>query len=429
VQRRPFGSQRETARRLAAVATGLSIALLAAARAEAPTAATVTLEISGRREPWQVLEPGGAPVAVSVSAQPYLVLEIRAEIPTNSRIAEARVDVERDGVQVSKNELRLTADIGQATAGGRPLSQAKLLVVPVPAGKHAYRIAVGKGSAAIVVRATPGTSRLGAEVVNPEELLQKDDLDLLELPLEPLPTAVVTPAPGPVIEVVTVAAPDAGPAPAGAPAVAPDQEKHGVILALRLGVLIPTGSPADAVSEIGALAPTGHRTATLPLSLLVGYRLPWLGRDLAVTGEVGWYHLAAKGSRAFPQDPDFTALAYAWTAQHVPLQLGFEYRLPLGLAPLSLHVDASFAAVWSTYTTTYTAENVTDAAQKGWALGFGVGGGAAYVLGPGEVTFDVRYLNARTDLRLPAAYPGQPWNARKGDVQGTNLLVGYRLAL
>ncbi len=143
----------------------------------------------------------------------------------------------------------------------------------------------------------------------------------------------------------------------------------------------------------------------------------------------GWYPLSSSGSRAFPQDPDFQSLGYSWKANHVPLQLGLEDRLPLALQGVSFFADATFAAIFSSYTATYTAENVTDATQDGWALGLGLGVGAAYPLGPGAITAQVRWLNARTDLRLQSLYPGQPHNAQQGDVQGTNVLVGYRIAL
>ena len=219
------------------------------------------------------------------------------------------------------------------------------------------------------------------------------------------------------------------------PAESPD--KHGVVLGLSVGALVPSGRPASTFSDAGASQPFGKRSVTVPISLEVLYRLPLpapVGRDLSLFGEVGWYPLSGGGSRALPQDPDFGALGYSWSATHIPLQIGVDYRLPLHfeqamLAPLTFNIDASFAAVWSKYGSTYTAENVADAPQSGWALGFGLGAGAGYRVGPGDITFEARWLNARTDLQLQAVYPGQPYNAKLGDVQGANYLLGYRIAL
>lgn len=234
------------------------------------------------------------------------------------------------------------------------------------------------------------------------------------------------------------------PAGAAAPAAAdsaiaasprPDDrgDKHGFLVGLRLGLLVPSGRPDGAYAAAGADVPFARRAATIPVSLQLGYRLPWLSRDLAVVAEGGYYPLSSSGSRSFPQDPDFTTLAYSYKATQIPLFAGLEYRLPFLLpgvfSRLSLSAGGGFAAVWSKITSTYSAEGVTDAPQKGWALGFSADAGAAFLLGPGQLTFDLRYVNARTDLRLQSLYPGQPWNARKGDVQGTNYLFGYRIAL
>jgi len=213
------------------------------------------------------------------------------------------------------------------------------------------------------------------------------------------------------------------------PADDPGDDAHGVFIGLRLGVLVPSGRTGDGSSSSGAALPWAKRSGTLPVSLQLGYRLPWLSRNLAVVAEGGYYPLSASGVRSFPQDPDFGQLAYSWKATQVPLFAGLEYRLPLDLSRLSFSASASFAAVWSRYQTTYGAEGVSDAPQTGWALWFGLGAGAAFRLGPGSLTADLRFVNARTDLNFRSLYPSQPYNARKGDVQGMNYLLGYRFAL
>ena len=236
--------------------------------------------------------------------------------------------------------------------------------------------------------------------------------------------------------------PQAGPAarvdlakPATPEAAAPHSPGFGdedspFFAALRLGLLIPAGKPAGAVADAGVELPNAHRAGTVPVSLQLGYRLPWLSRRLAITAEAGWYPLSAHGGRSLPQDPDYGQLQYSWTATQVPLLLGLQYALPFELfGRLGFNVNAAATAIWSRYTTTYLAENVQDAPQKGWALGAAVGAGASLRLGPGALLFDLRYVDARTDLRLRSAYPTQPYNAQSGDVQGTNFLAGYRLDL
>lgn len=213
--------------------------------------------------------------------------------------------------------------------------------------------------------------------------------------------------------------------PAEAPA---NRDGHGVFIGLRLGLLVPNGRSGDGSSgpDTGTWA---KRAATLPVSLQLGWRLPFLERALALVAEAGYYPLSARGVRALPQDPDFGSLAYSWKATQVPLFAGLDYRLPLDLQRLSFSASASFAAVWSRYTTTYLAEGVANSPQTAWALGFGLGAGAQLHLGPGAITADLRYVNARTDLGFRSRYPAQPYNALKGDVQGMNYLLGYRFSL
>ena len=199
--------------------------------------------------------------------------------------------------------------------------------------------------------------------------------------------------------------------------------------ALRIGLLVPAGKPEGAVSS-GVEFPNAHRAGTVPASLQLGYRLPWLSRKLAITGEAGWYPLSAHGDRSLPQDPDYGHLQYRWSAVQIPLLLGVQYALPFKLfGRVGFNVSAAATAIWARYTTTYLAENVQDAPQKGWALGAAVGAGATWRLGPGALLFDLRYVDARTDLGLRSSYPTQPYNAKSGDVQGTNFLAGYRLDL
>jgi hypothetical protein len=208
--------------------------------------------------------------------------------------------------------------------------------------------------------------------------------------------------------------------------------------AVRTGVLVPSGRPSDVrLAATDALSPDGmfaNRALSVPGSVEAAYRLPVLGDALEVALEAGLYGLSGGGTRELPRDPDFGSLEFSWRGRAIPLLLGVRGLLPmerLAFWPKRLRLSSqlSFAGVHSSFTTTYASEGIEAPAQSGWALGFLLGLEAGLALGPGEVLAAVRWVNARTDLGFQSAYPSQPWNARLGDVQGANVLLGYRYSL
>jgi hypothetical protein len=275
------------------------------------------------------------------------------------------------------------------------------------------------------------------------------------MPSEAAPPALVSPSPAPPLETVPPPAPVVVVAPQPPPVVAPLAQvvsaplrspvatpavtaRHRLGLALRVGTLVPAGRTAEvSVTTTAAAAETlAGRAATFAGSLQLSWSPPVLDHAFSVGLEAGFYPLSGAGSLAMPNDPDFGTLTYDWSMRAVPVVLGLSYTLPLRRLPwwphrLQFAVEAGFVANHTRVTTTYTsgAEPVEASPQSGWALGFLAGLEGALRVGPGDVVLNVRYLDARTDLGLPAAYPTQPWNARLGDVQGTNVLAGYRLNL
>ncbi len=266
-------------------------------------------------------------------------------------------------------------------------------------------------------------------------------------PVEPAPAPVPLPlvdAPEPeraeaeprIVEAVT----PAEPAPPEVPPVATatskageDDEPLGIMFGAKAALLIPAGRTngvqADA-SQLGQ-AIEASRSATVSFALAVGYALPFLERALSVRGEAGIYPLSGEGSREYPNDPDFTRIDYSYSARGIPLTLGLGYRLPLPL-PIEIVPNAGFAAVHTTTTATWTRDGVSTevAPQAGWAFGFYLGAEVAWRLGPGSLTGELRYMNARTDLGFgDVAEYGGAFNRELGDVQGTNVLVGYRFDL
>jgi hypothetical protein len=265
---------------------------------------------------------------------------------------------------------------------------------------------------------------------------------------EPVTPAAAPVAPPPV-------APDPSPAPpAAAPVVAPTATtpvvvpstpqpsplpRHQLGIALRVGALVPAGRYSDVsitTTAVNAVETLAGRGATFAGSLQLQWSPPVLGHALAFGVEAGFYPLSGDGSLSMPNDPDFGTLTYGWSMQAVPVIVGASAALPLSTLPwwperLRFALEAGFLANYARVTTTYTsgADPVIGAPQSGWALGFLAGLEGAFRLGPGQLVVNVRYLGAFTDLGLQTAYPTQPWNAKPGDVQGTNVLAGYRLNL
>jgi hypothetical protein len=90
-----------------------------------------------------------------------------------------------------------------------------------------------------------------------------------------------------------------------------------------------------------------------------------------------------------------------------------------------VEAGGSLAPIWSKGTCT-SADGVVflaDHPASGLAVGFYVGAGATVRLGPGSLLALFRYASLRTDMDYP-------WmNPEGGELQGSNLVLGYRLEL
>lgn len=218
-------------------------------------------------------------------------------------------------------------------------------------------------------------------------------------------------------------------APASEPA-AEASKGIGLDVALKAALLIPAGNTANAAAARDAEA-VASKAAFGSAALAFRYSPPFLGRSLSFAIEGAWYQLAGDGTRSFANDPDFgPTLSYQWKLQVIPIFAGLAYRLPLGL-PVSLSPTAGFTAAHVTSVSSYqspgTDARVSDAPQRAWAMGFYAGAEAALKLGPGSLLLEFRYVNARTDLDFARIYAGA-FNKAPGDIEGANLLLGYRYA-
>ncbi|HEY3447034.1 MAG TPA: hypothetical protein VGK67_11750 [Myxococcales bacterium] len=220
--------------------------------------------------------------------------------------------------------------------------------------------------------------------------------------------------------------PDA-PAAAVAEPAKPASQSIGLQVALKFALLIPAGKTSSASAAAEGTA-SASKAVFASGALALRYGLPFLDRALAIAVEGGYYRLAGSGTRAFVNDPDFgPSLSYSWKSHAVPVLVGLAFRLPIPI-PVAFSPEAGFAAVYVIPTTTYEAPDgtrVSDSPQPAWALGFYVGLEGSLKLGPGSIVAEVRYLNARTDLGFKQLY-SNAYNKDLGDVQGTNVLVGYR---
>lgn len=224
------------------------------------------------------------------------------------------------------------------------------------------------------------------------------------------------------------------PAPSGEAAAPAAPRVLGLSLGVKAALLVPSGRTtgiAATRADEGTGALEASHSATVTGALALGYTLPFLQRAVSLRAEAGLYPLWGQGTLQYPADPDFGTVDYAYKSLHLPILLGFAVRLPLPL-PVTISPELGFAAAWSRVVTTWTqaGASVETRPVTGWALGFYVGVEGAYALGPGALTAELRYVNARTDLGLRSvpAYGGA-YNRELGDVQGTNVLLGYRLDL
>ena len=211
---------------------------------------------------------------------------------------------------------------------------------------------------------------------------------------------------------------------------APVQQKDqriGLEVGLKVAGILPAGRAGN-VSAAQDVPAVGTRAFVPGGALALRYRMPF-ARSLALAVEGGFTRLGGNGTRAYANDPDFgPELYYRWQLEQVPVLYGLAWELPLDV-PLKFAPVAGGAAVYTRSTASYTAggATTTDAPQEAWATGFYAGLEISLPVGPGAVTLEGRFISAQTDLGLSKVYGGTI-NAKPGDVQGSNLLAGYRLS-
>jgi hypothetical protein len=418
----------------------------------------------GKTDTFYRLDPGGAALKVRAVGPTFLVVRLRVQEGPFGK-ASGRVYVERDAQTRSDNIFTVDND-KEAFAVGKGLSLEKHLLVEVPEGEHSYLVSAPAGAMMVVVKVLKSPKKVVEWVAAPER----------PIPAPPKVAAAEEPELEPLVKEEGEKAPE--PEEETTPAETPGEydEAAGrkpiwVSVAGRLGALIPAGrlndvklAATDSLRDAaaGKLGLFDHRGATLPFSVQATYRIPWplfapkpppaeegkpapgapprnpwLDRAFAVGVESGIYPLFGKGRREMPNDPDFPVTDYRWEMLSIPIFAGLSYRPALPALfkwwPLKLRLapEAGFAAVFTSITSYYkvgAAPEVQEPAQSGWALGFYLGLEGAFPVGPGDIVANVRYVNARTDLAFQKIYadPPQPWNQGLGDVQGTNVLAGYR---
>ena len=259
-----------------------------------------------------------------------------------------------------------------------------------------------------------------------EESIKMQGVDLDDPPAAAAPVQTRT------IEAVSdVKAEPVGPAEVSAKLEKPDG-KVGLTVGAKVALLVPSGRTTDVKVDLSDASPgsvkDASHSATVAFSLALTWGLPFLERALSIRGEAGYYPLSGKGTRDYPNDPDFGSMSYSYKSRSIPLLIGLGYRLPLGL-PVEIAPVAGFVAVHSTFTSSWSQGGVTTETMpvSAWAKGFYGGAEAALALGPGVLTGEVRYMNARTDLGLTGVKEyGGAYNKELGDVQGMNVLFGYR---
>jgi hypothetical protein len=288
------------------------------------------------------------------------------------------------------------------------VSEASTVEVTVPSGQH-------------VVKIQWPTSAPGDGLALLPNLQEKPAFE--DLPLPP-------PPPEEPLAPVAAVAPSAPPA-AVAPTPAPTFAFPSFSISVKLAAVVPVGNAANATAGADA-SPTASRGVFPAGCVTFRYGLPVLDRALGIHLEAGYYRLSGNGQRAFANDPDFgPSVSFSWHSDSIPLLAGIDYRLPIPLpVPLEFSPRVGFAAVHVSPVTTYQSAasgSVSDAPQSAWALGYYLGLEGALRAGPGAVVLEIRYMSATTDLDFNRLYSGA-YNRQPGDIEGTNILAGYRFA-
>jgi hypothetical protein len=213
--------------------------------------------------------------------------------------------------------------------------------------------------------------------------------------------------------------------------VAPKNEKLGLEVGIKVAALLPAGR-AGSVSALPDVPAVGQRAVVPAGALALRYRMPF-ARSLAVAAEGGFTRLGGSGTRTFNNDPDFpSGLTYRWQLDQVPVLLGLAWEIPLDV-PLKVAPVAGGAAIYTRSAAGYVSDagTVANSPQEAWAFGFYAGLEFSLPLGPGSVTLEGRFLSARTDLGLNGLGSSEFYksvNTTPGDLQGANLLAGYRFS-
>ena len=365
--------------------------------------------------------------ALTVRASGPGVLSVRARALGDS--GEIEITAVRDGQARSVTRRPLPPSAG-GKLGGAQLSGAATVELAVPAGAHRYEISV---SAAAFLQIGPSARPDAQWAAAPEEPLAPPAA--APLVLSPAPPA---PAEAPGARIVEARA-DAAPAPGGtsevSAVVTPEKGDRfkGFGVALELALVLPNGQASNVVQS-GSALPTGSYSPSFAGSLEVSYAPSFGGwHDLSFVASGGYYPLSGNGGRSLPADPDFGTYSWNWNATTIPITLGLAYRLPIALPiPLHFSLHAGGLGAYTTFDSSYAQNGgapVADAPQSAWAWGFYAGAEGSYDLGPGEILLVAHYMSARTDLGFQKVYSGQPWNATPGDIEGTNIQVGYRFRI
>lgn len=213
--------------------------------------------------------------------------------------------------------------------------------------------------------------------------------------------------------------------------VAPRNDKLGLEVGIKVAAILPAGRAGN-VSALPDVPATGARAVVPAGALAVRYRMPF-ARSLAVAAEGGFTRMGGAGTRTFTNDPDFpSGLTYRWQLDQVPVLLGLAWELPLDV-PLRVAPVAGGAAIYTRSTGSYVSDGgtVTNSPQEAWTLGFYAGVEFSLPLGPGALTLEGRFLSARTNLGLTGLEANafyESVNTTPGDLQGANLLAGYRFS-